>query len=233
MLLCLVVVPALGALVPSIRYHSSHAAIKVPVLQRALVRASIDGQDDVRPHARLILVRHGQSEWNLANRFTGWVDVDLTEEGILEARAAGQILASEGIYVDEVHTSYLRRAIRSVMLMLSTLNQCWVAVHKNPALNEQHSGFLTGQNKLDLSREFGVDQVMAWRRRFDELPPPLAEGSGLQAALCTDSRYDEVGVPTAESLAIVCDRVQPVWERTILPSLREGKTVLEIGRAHV
>ena len=109
-----------------------------PRLQR-LPRAAIE-----EPHARLILVRHGQSEWNRANRFTGWADVDLTEVGISDAREAGKLLAAEGLEVDEVHTSLMRRAVRSAVLMLSTLNQCWVPVRKHLQLNEQHSGSLTG-----------------------------------------------------------------------------------------
>ena len=118
-------------------------------------------------HGRLILVRHGQSEWNKANRFTGWVDVDLTEQGIADAREAGKLLAAEGLEVDVVHTSLMRRAIRSAVLMLSTLNQCWVPVQKHLQLNEQHSGLLTGRNKLELAQEKGEEQVMAWRRKYD------------------------------------------------------------------
>lgn len=147
-------------------------------------RAALD-----EPHARLVLVRHGQSEWNRANRFTGWVDVDLTEQGIAEAREAGRLLAADGVALDEVHTSFMRRAIRSAVLMLSTLNQCWVPVHKNPSLNEQHSGMMTGQNKYDLAQEYGPDQVMAWRRKYDEEPPQIEQALAPTRRTAPDARY--------------------------------------------
>lgn len=180
------------------------------------------------PHARLVLVRHGQSEWNLANRFTGWVDVDLTEQGISEAREAGRLLAAEGLLVDEVHTSFLRRAIRSAVLMLSTLNQCWVPVSKHLNLNEQHSGMLTGQNKRDLAKKFGVEQVMAWRRKYNSTPPSIERDSGLRRAIEADLRYDASEVPTAESLASVYTRVTSIWEGTIVPALQAGRTVMVV-----
>ena len=123
------------------------------------------------PHARLTLLRHGQSEWNLANRFTGWVDVDLTERGITEAREAGRLLTSDHQQHDLVCTSCLRRAIRTACLVLSGTNQCWLPIVKDARLNEQHSGALTGYNKRELAEEHGVDQVMSWRRTYD-CPPP-------------------------------------------------------------
>ena len=112
-----------------------------------------------------MLVRHGQSEWNLANRFTGWVDVDLTERGIAEAREAARLLAADGVKLDVAVCSRLRRAIRTACLILSGTDQCWLPLHKDVRLNEQHSGFLTGHNKRELAQEYGVDQVMAWRRK--------------------------------------------------------------------
>jgi len=180
------------------------------------------------PHSRLILIRHGQSEWNLANRFTGWVDVDLTEQGISEAREAGRLLAAEGLLVDEVHTSCLRRAIRSAVLMLSTLNQCWVPIRKHLQLNEQHSGMLTGQNKRELAKEYGVDQVMAWRRKFDEAPPEIDAESVSQRGFEADLRYANDPVPRTESLATVSERVVPLWNATIVPALQAGRTVLVV-----
>ena len=140
-------------------------------------------------HANLVLVRHGQSEWNLANRFTGWVDVDLTERGITEAREAGRLLAAEGLDLDECYCSSLRRAIRTACLSLSGTDQCWVPLHKDARLNEQHSGFLTGNNKRALAEEHGVEQVMAWRRKYDEPPPPLPADSPLQQMMEKDERY--------------------------------------------
>ena len=150
-----------GYLPPPRAAHDARARINAQLARSSLLVAT-----EVDPHARLILVRHGQSEWNRANVFTGWVDCDLTEQGIAEAREAGRLLAAAGIELDEVHTSFLRRSIRSTVLMLGTLNQCWVPVTKHPALNEQHSGFLTGQNERDLAQKFGVEQVMAWRRKY-------------------------------------------------------------------
>ena len=184
-----------------------------------------------QPHGRLILVRHGQSEWNRANLFTGWVDCDLTEQGIAEAREAGRLLAAEGLKVDEVHTSFLRRAIRSAVLMLSTLNQCWVPVEKHPNLNEQHSGMLTGQNKRDLAQVHGVEQVMAWRRKYD-VPPPPAVGR-LQSAIANDARYQGlVRPPSSESLAMVCKRLDPLWDETLRPALEQGRTVMVVSHGN-
>ena len=226
----------LGAFAPFARSPLQQHRIATCSLQRSRpVAATLDAE----PHARLILVRHGQSEWNRANRFTGWVDVDLTEQGIAEAREAGRLLGAEGLLVDEVHTSFLRRAIRSSVLMLSTLNQCWVPVTKHPRLNEQHSGMLTGQNKRELAQEYGVDQVMAWRRKYDE-PPPDAVGR-LQKMIQADDRYKRVPeggvgeiieVPQAESLAMVCERLDPLWKETILPSLRAGRTVMVVSHGN-
>ena len=139
---CGLVLPILPLPPPSSSRPASHVHRQPPPL------ATLE-----EPHARLILVRHGQSEWNRANRFTGWVDVDLTEQGISDAREAGKLLAAEGLEVDEVHTSLMRRAIRSAVLMLGTLNQCWIPVEKHMQLNEQHSGMLTGQNKRELATE--------------------------------------------------------------------------------
>ena len=200
---------------------------------RAAVSAT--AKEDLEPvHGRLVLVRHGQSEWNRANLFTGWVDVDLTEQGIAEAREAGKLLAAEDIAVDEVHTSYLRRAIRSAVLMLSTADQCWVPVHKHPQLNEQHSGMLTGQNKRRLAKEYGEAQVMAWRRRYNEKPPEIERENALQRAIQADERYDflDGGVPTSESFAMLCDRLDTVWRDTIVPALRAGRTVMVVSHGN-
>lgn len=158
----------LGALTPWQNVLPQRVVVRSPSVRRH-PGCRLQSESDP-PHARLILVRHGQSEWNRANRFTGWVDVDLTEQGITEAREAGRLLAAQGLEVDVVHTSFMRRAIRSAVLMLSTLNQCWVPVRKHPELNEQHSGMLTGQNKRELAKEHGADQVMAWRRKCASRP---------------------------------------------------------------
>ena len=155
----------------------------------AVSRSGLLRLEEPSPHASLVLLRHGQSEWNLANRFTGWVDVDLTERGITEAREAGRLLAAEGLDLDECYCSSLRRAIRTSCLVLSGMDQCWVPLHKDARLNEQHSGFLTGNNKRALAEEHGVEQVMAWRRKYDEPPPPMPSDSPLQQMMVKDERY--------------------------------------------
>lgn len=186
------------------------------------------------PHANLVLVRHGQSEWNLANRFTGWVDVDLTERGITEAREAGKLLAAEGLDLDECYCSSLRRAIRTSCLSLSGMDQCWVPLHKDARLNEQHSGFLTGNNKRALAEEHGVEQVMAWRRKYDEPPPPLPNDSPLQQMMKKDERYavHNMSVPSAECLRDTCVRVDAVWTERIRPALLAGKNVMVVSHGN-
>lgn len=186
------------------------------------------------PHANLVLVRHGQSEWNLANRFTGWVDVDLTERGITEAREAGRLLEAEGLDLDAVYCSSLRRAIRTACLSLSGTDQCWVPLHKDARLNEQHSGFLTGNNKRALAEEHGVEQVMAWRRKYDEPPPPLPADSPLQEMMEKDERYavHNMVVPKAECLRDTYARVDAVWTERIRPALLAGKNVMVVSHGN-
>ena len=192
-------------------------------------------QED-EPHARLTLVRHGQSEWNLANRFTGWMDVDLTERGITEARAAGRLLAAAGEQHDLVCTSCLRRAIRTACLVLSGTDQCWVPMVKDWRLNEQHSGALTGYNKRELAEEHGVEQVMAWRRTYDCPPPQMPTDNPLQRFIA-DERYRATDgiithVPVSESLEMTSARVQSLWEDTLKPALKEGKNVLVVSHGN-
>ena len=159
--------------------------------------------------------------------------MDLTEQGISEAREAGRLLLAEGLEVDEVHTSMMRRAIRTGVLLLSTLNGCWIPVHKHYELNEQHSGMLTGKNKRELAREYGEDTVMGWRREFDQTPPPLDDDSPLQRAFKEDARYEATDVvPGTESLRTVCARVEPLWEGTLKPALQAGKTVLVVSHGN-
>lgn len=190
--------------------------------------------DDAKQHATLVLVRHGQSEWNLANRFTGWVDVDLTERGITEAREAGKLLATEGLKIDDCFSSTLRRSIRTACLSLSGLDQCWVPLHKDARLNEQHCGSLTGHNKRELAQRYGAEQVQAWRRKYDQPPPPINADSPLQQMLLQDERYavHEAGVPSAECLADTCARVQSVWAERIKPLLLEGRTVMVVSHGN-
>lgn len=186
-----------------------------------------------RVHARITLVRHGQSEWNLANRFTGWVDVDLTERGITEARAAGRLLADDGLQHDLVCTSTLRRAIRTSCLVLSTTQEAWLPMVKDARLNEQHSGGLTGFNKRELAEEHGVEQVMKWRRTFDTPPPAIERDSPIQRSIRSDVRYrGGIAIPMAESLSDTLGRVRSVWEDTLRPALAAGKRVLVVSHGN-
>ncbi|KAG8471033.1 hypothetical protein KFE25_009454 [Diacronema lutheri] len=191
------------------------------------------GDASRRAHARITLLRHGQSEWNLANRFTGWVDVDLTERGITEARAAGRLLADDGLQHDLVCTSTLRRAIRTACLVLSTTQEVWLPLVKDARLNEQHSGSLTGLNKRELADEHGVEQVMKWRRTYDSPPPPADRLHPIQASILADKRYRSgVHVPATESLADTLSRVAAVWEDTLRPALAAGKRVLVVSHGN-
>jgi 2,3-bisphosphoglycerate-dependent phosphoglycerate mutase len=177
--------------------------------------------------ATLILLRHGESEWNLANRFTGWVDVDLSEKGRGEATRAGQQLKAEGFKVDICFTSVLKRAIRTLWIALSEMDQMWVPVERAWQLNERHYGHLQGLNKAETAKKFGDDQVKVWRRSFDIPPPPLPEDDAMNPKF--DRRYahlDPVVLPLTESLKITLDRVMPYWANTVVPQLRLGKTVL-------
>lgn len=177
--------------------------------------------------ATLILLRHGESEWNLANVFTGWVDVDLSEKGRGEAKRAGQQLKAEGFQVDIAFTSVLKRAIRTLWFALDELDQMWVPVVRAWQLNERHYGGLQGLNKSETARKFGEDQVKIWRRSFDIPPPPLDLDNPMHPRF--DRRYahlDPVILPSTESLKITLDRVMPFWANTIVPHLRRGETVL-------
>jgi len=208
------------------------------VLAPECISAMRPQRPDLRPprpaHAQLTLIRHGQSEWNLANRFTGWMDVDLTERGIIEARQAGRMLRDEGLTVDLVCTSCLQRAVRSACLVLSVSNQCFVPMEKDLRLNEQHSGMLTGHNKRDLARTHGVEQVMKWRRSPDCQPPPLAADNPFQKAIVEDERYRDTtfALPQTESFEMVVERVQDVWDETIAPALRKGRNVMVVSHGN-
>lgn len=173
---------------------------------------------------KLILIRHGQSQWNLENRFTGWWDVDVTELGISEAKAAGQLMKAKGITPDIGFTSVQSRAIKTLNLALEEMGRLWVPVTKNWQLNERHYGGLTGLNKAETAAKHGDEQVKIWRRSFDIPPPPLEAGSPYN--LSSDPRYAGIAIPDAESLKDTIARVLPYWERAIVPELEAGKTVL-------
>ncbi|MFK4793095.1 2,3-diphosphoglycerate-dependent phosphoglycerate mutase [Sphingobium sp. ZW T5_29] len=172
----------------------------------------------------LVLIRHGQSTWNLENRFTGWWDVDVTEKGVQEARAAGQLLAEKGLDFDQCFTSLQTRAIKTLNLALEEMGRLWLPVEKDWRLNERHYGGLTGLNKAETAAKHGDAQVKIWRRSFDVPPPPLDPGSEFD--LSKDRRYDGIAIPATESLKDTIARVLPYWESRIAPDLKAGKRVL-------
>ena len=172
----------------------------------------------------LVLLRHGQSQWNLENRFTGWWDVGLTDQGVAEASDAGQRMAVAGLDFDVAFTSVQSRAIKTLNLALESMGRLWLPVTKNWQLNERHYGGLTGLNKADTAAKYGEDQVKIWRRSFDVPPPPLEPGGALD--LASDRRYAGIAIPTAESLKDTIARVLPYWESAIAPELKVGKRVI-------
>ncbi len=175
----------------------------------------------------LVLLRHGQSQWNLDNRFTGWVDVDITELGRAEAEEAARLLKAEGLRFDHAHTSVLKRAIRTLWTVLDGMDQMWIPVTRSWRLNERHYGALQGLDKSETSSEHGEDQVKVWRRSYD-IPPPAMERDDPRHPV-NDPRYaglDSRVLPGTESLATTLDRVLPYWHDAIAPQLREGKTVI-------
>ena len=173
---------------------------------------------------RLVLIRHGQSAWNLENRFTGWWDVDLTPQGEAEAKAAGELLAARGMDFDLCFTSVQTRAIRTLHLALRAMDRLWLPEEKDWRLNERHYGGLTGLDKAETAARHGAEQVQVWRRSFDVPPPPLAPGGPYD--LSGDRRYAGIAVPDAESLKDTIARVLPYWEARIAPALRAGQRVL-------
>ena len=173
---------------------------------------------------RLVLIRHGQSAWNLENRFTGWWDVDLTEQGEAEAQSAGELLAAKGLDFDLCFTSVLTRAIRTLHIGLRAMDRLWLPVEKDWRLNERHYGGLTGLDKAETAAKHGADQVKIWRRSFD-IPPPLPE-EGSPWDLAKDVRYKGVPIPQTESLKDTIARVLPYWEERIAPEIKAGKRVL-------
>lgn len=173
---------------------------------------------------RLILLRHGQSQWNLENRFTGWVDVDLTAEGEAQARRGGELIAQAGFKPAVMFTSVLTRAKRTGALALESAGLKDIPVIEDWRLNERHYGGLTGLNKAETAEKHGEDQVKIWRRSFD-IPPPAAEVGG-EWDLSNDRRYAGIAVPATESLKDTIARVLPYWEARIVPELKAGKRVL-------
>ena len=172
----------------------------------------------------LVLLRHGQSQWNLENRFTGWVDVDLTEQGAQEATRGGELIKAAGIEFDRAFSSVLTRAIRTGSLALKAAGQLWIPLEKDWRLNERHYGALTGLDKAETAARHGDEQVKVWRRSYDIPPPPLEPGGEYDFA--SERRYANAQVPDTESLKTTLERVQPYWEEAIAPHLRRGETIL-------
>ena len=173
----------------------------------------------------LILLRHGESEWNASNRFTGWYDCDLTSTGEQEARNAADLLAAAGILPDVVHTSLQKRAIRTANLTLDVLDRAWIPVRRDWRLNERHYGDLTGLDKAETRERFGSEQLQAWRRGYSTPPPPITPDTRVNPN--TDPRYAELSdPPLTECLADVVDRLVPYWGSAIVPDLEAGKVVL-------
>jgi 2,3-bisphosphoglycerate-dependent phosphoglycerate mutase len=174
--------------------------------------------------AKLVLLRHGESDWNRENRFTGWTDVDLSQQGITEARAAGRLLKSEGYDFDVAYTSMLKRALRTLWIALDELDRMWLPVEKSWRLNERHYGALQGLNKAEMAAKYGEAQVLAWRRSYDTPPPALTPDDPRYEG--SDRRYAGVEVPLTESLKDTVARAVPYWQSSIAPALRAGRRVL-------
>ena len=173
---------------------------------------------------KLILIRHGQSEWNLSNRFTGWWDVDVTEKGVEEAKAAGRLLKDKGVLPTLAFTSLQKRAIKTMNIALEECDRLWIPVRRDWHLNERHYGGLTGLDKQQTREKHGDEQVHIWRRSYDVPPPPMEKGSEFD--LSDDPRYAGIEVPQTESLKLTIERVLPYWESEILPELGKGETVI-------
>ncbi len=176
--------------------------------------------------ATLVLLRHGESDWNKKNLFTGWVDVDLTDEGEAEGRRGGELLVEHGLLPGVVHTSLLRRAIRTAQISLDAADRHWVPVRRSWRLNERHYGALQGKDKAAVRAEYGDDQFMLWRRSYDQPPPPLADDD--QFSQAHDPRYADLleTLPRTECLADVVTRMLPYWYDAIVPDLRSHDVVL-------
>ena len=183
------------------------------------------------PAATLILLRHGESEWNALNLFTGWVDVDLTDKGRAEAVRGGKLLAEQGVLPDILYTSLLRRAITTAHLALDAADRLWIPVQRDWRLNERHYGALQGLDKAETKEKYGNEQFMLWRRSYDTPPPPIEKGS--KYSQDADPRYADIGGgPLTECLADVVARFVPYFEDAVVPNLRAGKTVLIVAHGN-
>ncbi|SFL35586.1 2,3-diphosphoglycerate-dependent phosphoglycerate mutase [Halanaerobium salsuginis] len=176
---------------------------------------------------KIVLVRHGESEWNLANRFTGWTDVDLSEQGVKEAQAAGELLKEEGYDFDLAYTSYLKRATKTLNIILDIMDLHWIPVLKSWKLNERHYGALQGLNKAETAEKEGAEQVHIWRRSFDTPPPALDKDDERYPG--KEAKYKSLTVeelPTTESLKMTIERVMPYWQEEIVPQIKAGRKII-------
>ena len=176
---------------------------------------------------KLVLIRHGESQWNMENRFTGWKDVDLSEKGVTEAHAAGKLLKAEGFVFDEAYTSVLKRAIRTLWIILDEMDAMWIPETKSWLLNERHYGALQGLNKAETAALFGEEQVLTWRRSYD-VPPGLLDESD-ERWLGKEARYSDIEkgkFPKTECLKDTVARVVPFWETEIAPKIKAGKRLI-------
>ncbi|WP_319524487.1 2,3-diphosphoglycerate-dependent phosphoglycerate mutase [uncultured Desulfosarcina sp.] len=182
---------------------------------------------------KLVLLRHGESQWNKENRFTGWTDVDLTEKGMQEAEDAGIQLKNEGLTFDLAYTSVLKRAIRTLWIVLDTMDLMWIPVQRDWRLNERHYGELQGLNKSETAKKYGEDQVLAWRRSFETRPPELEKTDPRYPG--HDPRYRHLSgdeLPTAECLRDTIHRFLSFWNETIAPSIKQGRNVLIVAHGN-
>ncbi|MCP3979579.1 MAG: 2,3-diphosphoglycerate-dependent phosphoglycerate mutase [bacterium] len=183
--------------------------------------------------SKLVLLRHGQSTWNLANRFTGWTDVDLSPKGVEEAEESARLLLEGGFTFDVVYTSYLKRAIRTLWIVMDRMDLMWLPVHRHWRLNERHYGGLQGLNKAETAAKHGEDQVKIWRRSYATPPPKLTEDDERHPG--RDPRYAALSpaeLPLSESLSDTVERFMPYWHETIAPAVRDGKRVLVVAHGN-
>ena len=182
---------------------------------------------------RIVLVRHGESQWNKQNRFTGWTNVDLSEKGVEEATEAGRLLKQEGYTFEMAYTSYLKRAVKTLNYVLDSMDEDWIPVQKSWRLNEKHYGNLQGLNKAETAEKYGDEQVHLWRRSYDVAPGPIAEDDSRNAA--SDARYAGVPdqyIPRTESLKDAIARVMPYWECEIFPQLKKHDSILVVAHGN-
>lgn len=182
---------------------------------------------------QIVFIRHGESSWNAANRFTGWVDVELAPNGLREAAEAGQLLKNEGFDFDEAHTSILKRAIKTLWIALEEMDRMWIPVYRHWRLNERHYGALQGLDKKETAQKYGDDQVFIWRRSFSTPPPPLTEE--LFLAQTQERRFERIPkseLPRGESLKDCLERVVPYWNDVLAPAVKRGQRLLVVAHGN-